>query len=340
MRERQPAVYRAILVVDVEGFSGEHRTEDHRRLVRERLREILGDALSGVGFDLAGGDSNDTGDGMVVVIGAEVPEARLVHPLPAAVEAGLREHNSRYADGAQIRLRLSLHHGQVFFDEAGMSGEAIIHACRLLDSQPLRNALKRAHGPLALVVSDDFYRHVVRNEPAAAPDSYTRIDVTTKEGEVTAWIRVHGETVAESPAWLVPAVTGGGSRLTGQIALAFQQLPELADVASRARPAGYRGTPEDALHELTEALLRVPSMLDPASRKEIVAELPREIRASIPHQSRARMDVRAILRTCVTRDGGFGMLLTAVRRVEGDTLDLDALREDVFRILTSLAQPE
>src|SRR5882757_3807720 len=143
MSERQPSVYRAIVVVDVESFSGGHRTEDHRRIVRAGLREMLVATLGALGHDYQAGYHNDTGDGVVVFLTPEIPESQLVRHLPVALEGMLREHNSRFANGAQIRLRVAVHHGQVFFDEAGASASSVIHACRLVDSHPVRDALKR-----------------------------------------------------------------------------------------------------------------------------------------------------------------------------------------------------
>ena len=348
MSERQPSVYRAILVVDVESFSGGHRTEDHRRVVRAGLRDMLAATLGALGHDYQAGYHNDTGDGVVVFLTTEVPESVLVRRLPVELEAMLREHNSRYADGAQIRLRVALHHGQVFFDEAGASAASVIHACRLVDSHPVRDALKRGESPLALIVSDDFYREVVRAEPAAAPATYAEVQVTSKETDCVGWLR-GGVTHAVLPKQPqlplvieaedgVVRVVPGGERLVGQLVQAIRQSPPLlAATRSQWPQHEVRSAPDEALHALAEAFLRVPSMVDDATRREVLEELPMQIRVSIPRSSRARADVRAIVRTCVTRNGGLAALLTAVQRIEGDdSLDVDALHVDVVTILASL----
>jgi hypothetical protein len=352
MSERQPSVYRAILVVDVEGFSGGHRTEDHRRLVRAGLGRMLAATLGALGHDYQAGYHNDTGDGVVVLVPPEVPESRLVRELPVALEAALREHNSTFADGAQIRLRMALHHGQVFFDEAGASAAAVIHACRLVDSHPIRDALKRSEAPLALIVSDSFYREVVLGEPAAAPDSYAEVQVSSKETDCTGWLR-GGVTAAVLPKQpqLPPVleaedgvvrVVPGGERLVGQLVQAIRQSPMLlAATRSRWPQHDMRSAPDEALHALAEAFLRVPAMVDDVTRRDVVEELPMQIRVSIPRNNRARADVRAIVRTCVTRNGGLAALLTAVQRIEGDdSLDVQALHGDVITILASLLDQE
>ncbi|MFC0541136.1 effector-associated domain 2-containing protein [Kutzneria chonburiensis] len=352
MSERQPSVYRAILVVDVESFSGGHRSEDHRRLVRAGLREMLTASLHGIGHDYEAGYHNDTGDGVVVFLTSDVPESRLVRQLPHELELLLREHNSRYADGAQIRLRVALHHGQVFFDATGASAAAVIHACRLVDSHPVRDALKRGEAPLSMIVSDDFYRHVVLGEPAAAPDSYAEVQVSAKETEAVGWLR-GGVTQAVAtkpdrrPLVLdveagVVRVVPGGERLVGQLVQAIRQSPSLMDATRTRWPQhDMRSAPDEALHALAEAFLRVPSMVDDMARRDVVEELPMQIRVSIPRSTRARTDVRAIVRTCMTRDGGLAALLTAVQRIEGiDSLDVDALHGDVVTILASLVDQD
>ncbi|HTI19780.1 MAG TPA: hypothetical protein VL652_02235 [Kutzneria sp.] len=352
MTERQPSVYRAILVVDVESFSGGHRSEDHRRLVRASLREMLASSLRDIGHDYEAGYRNDTGDGVVVFLTSEVPESRLVRQLPHDLELMLREHNSRYAEGAQIRLRVALHHGQVFFDAAGASAASVIHACRLVDSHPVRDALKRGEAPLSLIVSDDFYRHVVLGEPAAAPGSYAEVRVSAKETEAVGWLR-GGVTQAVVPkpdrrplvldveAGVVRVVPGG-ERLVGQLVHAIRQSPSLMDATRTRWPQhDMRSAPDEALHALAEAFLRVPAMVDDLARRDVVEELPMQIRVSIPRSTRARTDVRAIVRTCMTRDGGLAALLTAVQRIEGtDSLDVDALHGDVVTILASLVDQD
>jgi hypothetical protein len=348
MSDRQPSVYRAILVVDVESFSAGHRTEDHRRIVRAGVRAMLTAALGALGHDYQAGFHNDTGDGVVVFLTPEVPESRLAHPLPGALETMLREHNSRYAEGAQIRLRMALHHGQVFFDDDGATAAAVIHACRLVDSHPVRDALKRSEAPLALIVSDSFYREVVRGEPAAAPDSYAEVQVSAKETDCVGWLR-GGVAQAVLPKRErlprvldaedgVVRVVPGAERLVGQLVQAIRQSPPLlAATRTRWPQHDLRSAPDEALHALAEAFLRVQSMVDDMARRDVVEELPMQIRVSIPRSSRARTDVRAIVRTCVTRNGGLAALLTAVQRIEGDdSLYVEALHDDVISILASL----
>ncbi|AHH96340.1 hypothetical protein GCM10010174_76590 [Kutzneria viridogrisea] len=336
------AAHRGILVVDVEGFSGPDRSEDHRKVVRDRLRAILRESLSEIGVDLDRCFVNDTGDGTLVLLGPEVPEQSLVHPLPTAMEARLRLHNSRHADGARIRLRVALHHGQVHFDGAGATSAAVIHAFRLLDCAPLKQGLRQASGPLALVTSEQFYAEVVLGVPAAAPENYLRVSVSEKETTGTAWMFVpgglpSGALTPSLPVWLGEDVpVPGGERLAGQLVLAIRQSPALLDAAREHWSPGGRIAVADAVHALTDALLLVPAMGEDASRRVVLAELPVQIRTSIARSPVPRRDVLEIVRTCLNRNGGLGALLAAVARTEGDTLDLADLHVAVVRVLGAL----
>lgn len=302
MREGQPSVYRVVMAVDIESFSGGHRTEDHRRIVRRRFREALSDAFAAIGQDLSAQFTNDTGDGMVIMTGPDIPERELVDPLAAVLTAELREHNLRNASGAEIRLRMALHHGQVFFDDRGAAGDTILHSVRLVDSAPVRDALRRADGPLALVVSQAFYEGVLRGAAG-----YERVEVPLKESVAVAWLRVPGAPVSTRLAAVV-------EHFPGPAALAW---------------------PAETVAALTNALLMVPSMADDRMRELVVNELPVDIRVSIPRHPRASTDVRSIVRTVLSRDGGLAALLAAVERVQGDTPELDELHDEVVRILAS-----
>jgi len=188
----------------------------------------------------------------------------------------------------------------------------------------------------------------VSSNPAAAPASYAEVQVSSKETDCVGWLRGGvTQAVVPKPERLplvieaddgVVRVVPGGERLVGQLVQAIRQSPMLLDATrSRWPQHDLRNSPDEALHALAEAFLKVPSMMDDLARREVVEELPMQIRVSIPRSPRARTDVRAIVRTCVTRNGGLAALLTAVQRIEGDdSLDVNALHGDVVTILASL----
>jgi hypothetical protein len=91
-----------------------------------------------------------------------------------------------------MRLRIVLSSGYVAVDELdGWVGSDLNHAVRLLNSDPLRDALKQREDDSVLCVSDAVYQGVVRHGPLGVrPDDFHRVTVDTKEGPTVAWL--HG----------------------------------------------------------------------------------------------------------------------------------------------------
>lgn len=61
----------------------------------------------------------------------------------------------------RMRLRMVVHAGEVHSDNRGFYGAAIDVAIRLLDSAPVKTALRQAASPLVLVVSEEIYFGIV-----------------------------------------------------------------------------------------------------------------------------------------------------------------------------------
>jgi hypothetical protein len=103
MEDRRLAVHRAIVVVDVEGFGDQRRTNPHQVTVRDGLYRAMQDAFdrAGVPWDNCGHE--DRGDGVFVLVPAEVPKALLAESLPAALVTALRAHNGVHPVPEQIR---------------------------------------------------------------------------------------------------------------------------------------------------------------------------------------------------------------------------------------------
>lgn len=139
--------FRSLLVVDAEKFS--HHPDAHLPDLHLEIREALDQAcgLSGLGREWAAAHfQQSTGDGVLAVLplDAMVPLIgefgdRLQDVLEAAAPK-LRARDLR------LRLRVALHVGMVDDQTpvtAGIS-TATINVCRLLDSTPLRDALKQS----------------------------------------------------------------------------------------------------------------------------------------------------------------------------------------------------
>ncbi len=186
----RPAVHRTMLAVDVSGFGA--RGLSDQQAIRHGLYRALRDAFveCGIGWteDWDGTYHEDRGDGLFVLVPAGVPNSRVVSALPHALVGQLRRYNAMFRPQAGIRLRAAITAGEVLNDGNGVMGDGLVLAFRLLECAPLREELKQRPGELALIVSDRFYRDVVRDDPGCDPDSYRRVPVDVKEVHDAAWI--------------------------------------------------------------------------------------------------------------------------------------------------------
>jgi tetratricopeptide (TPR) repeat protein len=186
----QPAVHRAILVVDVERFGDPARTNAHQLAVRDALYRALRQSFSSARISWAGCVTEDRGDGVLVLVPPVVPKSWLVTRLPAFLAEALACHNAAHPEEERIRLRVALHAGEVHQDPHGFAGVSINRAFRLVEAPASRTALRDSPGVVALIVSDWFYDEVVRHHPAAGPSCFRQVHVVVKETEMTAWVRV------------------------------------------------------------------------------------------------------------------------------------------------------
>ncbi|MBE8522017.1 hypothetical protein ILP97_31815 [Amycolatopsis sp. H6(2020)] len=81
-----------------------------------------------------------------------------------------------------------LHAGEVSYDAHGATGQAIVHAFRLLDSRAIKQELAQSPGCLALITSAWFYDEVIRHSVHSRPSRYVRVMVHVKETITHAWI--------------------------------------------------------------------------------------------------------------------------------------------------------
>ncbi|MGP4110536.1 hypothetical protein ACTWP5_06420 [Streptomyces sp. 4N509B] len=182
-----PTLHYAMVVIDVER-SAERTTPEQIRN-RERLYDINRRALRHAGVEPVAGE--DRGDGCFQLFPASTPKHRLVGPFVSALVDQLRGRSGT----DPMRLRLSLHAGEVARDPYGWGGADLNTAFRLADLPRLRTALACApRAVLALAVSDVLYQGVVRHDyPESEPEAYRRIRYTAKEAvDQYAWIRVPG----------------------------------------------------------------------------------------------------------------------------------------------------
>jgi class 3 adenylate cyclase len=222
---RLPALHRTIVAVDIEGF-GARQANPEQLAVRDGLYRCLRESLarSEIPWDVC--YHEDRGDGVVFLIPAEIPKEFLVARFLAEFCAALRRHNEATEGKGKIRVRLVMHAGEVHRDAYGVAGTAVNVAFRLLEAEPLKQALASSHGALAVIVSPWFFDGVIRHVPAGEPASYRQVPVSVKETQTLAWICRPDDPYSASES-AAPARLGDHRRDAGRAK--GPSLSEMAD---------------------------------------------------------------------------------------------------------------
>jgi hypothetical protein len=188
-----PPTHHSIMVVDIESFST--RVETVQASLRDAMYRAVRGAFADAGLDWDAVLSEDRGDGILMLVPASVSPVVLIAEVVRVLNDRLAERARAVSPEFALRLRVSLHQGLASPDEHGWSGDAVVHAFRLIDGQPLRETLRtarRAH--LAFVVSDEVHRSVVRHHHRsidAASYGAARFDIKGSSAAV-GWIHVPG----------------------------------------------------------------------------------------------------------------------------------------------------
>lgn len=134
------------------------------------------------------------------LIDPSVPLTDLLRALLKDAPNELHAVNRLAASSAQLRLRAVLATGFVHVDEFdGWVGTDLNNACRLLDGDPLRAALRERRNDYALCVSETVHMGIVAHGHLGIPkDEFHAITVPTKNGPMGAWL--HGPPPPSQPA--------------------------------------------------------------------------------------------------------------------------------------------
>lgn len=209
---RQPE-RRLLMAADMERYSGRGNLQQFE--AQREFKKILDSAAAAVRLDRPTWTTQPTGDGELAILPAGTPEPVVLARLVPEIDRLLREYNRSRLPVAKMRLRVSVHQGQVHLDGAnGFPGNAVIETCRLLDVRPLKRALKAfPAAAVALIVSDALYRDVVEEHyEGLRPERFTRVEVSIpdKDFRAVAWICVIDEDVHAAGDLSDPPDEGGG----------------------------------------------------------------------------------------------------------------------------------
>jgi tetratricopeptide (TPR) repeat protein len=254
MADQGMAVHRTIVVVDVEGFGDQRRTNAHQVAVRAGLYRVMREAFGRTGISWDDCGVEDRGDGVFVLVPAEVPKGLLAESLPPALVTGLGTHNRAHPGPERIRLRMALHAGEVHYDEHGVTGGSVNLAFRLVDAGSLKAALAGSPGVLAVIASSWFFDEVIRHISSGADAAYRRVEVAVKETTATGWVCLPDQvdrTGRATPELPSPAAGSPGMQPTVALrtlprdAVAFtgraRELDRLVTAVSSAAAGGVFG---------------------------------------------------------------------------------------------------
>lgn len=186
-------IHLTFAVVDLEAFGT--RCDPDQQWLRERMYDVLDSAADRAGIPPTKRHPIDRGDGVALLIQASVSKPIIAEGFVRELLAGLRTHNRRSREPVAMRMRMSLHAGEASYDGRNWVGTELNTACRLVDVPALRRALlKVPTAPLALCVSDLWFRTVVRhNHGLVDHRTYAPIVVRTKElAGSRAWLHIPG----------------------------------------------------------------------------------------------------------------------------------------------------
>ncbi|MEV4722696.1 hypothetical protein [Micromonospora humida] len=182
--------------VDAEGYG--RRDDRAQQDMQEALLRILGAAAGRAHLDRATWTRQGIGDEELSLIPLGPSEPLVVDDLPRQLDAELSRVNCDRSPDNRIRLRVAMNIGVAYPADNGFAGQGVVVVSRLLNSTPVRRALKVAPtANLALIVSAGLFDDVVcQGHTTLGPGDFRRVDIAEKEYQGHAWLRVPGVDVS------------------------------------------------------------------------------------------------------------------------------------------------
>jgi hypothetical protein len=185
-----------VLLLAVDAWRYGPRDDRQQFDLQRHLEEALSVAAARSGLDRSGWRIQDAGDGLLALLPDSGSEPVLVDPFIRELDTWLARHNHDLLPGARLRLRIAVHHGPAIQAQLGYASGAVVHACRLRDSRPVRDALDAApEANLVLAVSALVFEDVIRQRHTSlSANDFMKVEITdeVKNFTATAWLRVPG----------------------------------------------------------------------------------------------------------------------------------------------------
>ncbi|MFF7965169.1 hypothetical protein ACFZC3_07350 [Streptomyces sp. NPDC007903] len=199
MNRRKGFSRRSLFSVDAEGYGRSHPGRQH--WMQEAIDHVLTQAAVEVGFERQEWQTQTGGDSAFSVLGVDASEPLLVDDFVRHLDSALREVNDGREAGARLRLRAAFHHGVAVPARGGFSDRGPVETARILDCEPLREALRLSPAAvLATAVSREVFHTVIGGAyTTLRPDEFREFRVRSKEFDDAVWIRVLGGDVHALP---------------------------------------------------------------------------------------------------------------------------------------------
>lgn len=183
----------AMLGADIVGYTDSGRDEEIRHHVRASFYLILEEACKRAGIPWDACRREDQGDGVLLIIPADVSPSCLIDPLPFQLRTLIRRYNRVSSEAARMQLRVSVHMGLVHQDAHGLAGDDITYLFRMLDARSLRQALAGSCAEVAVAVSGYLYEAVVQRSPSLADlAQFRHVKSRVKRTQVDMWLHIPG----------------------------------------------------------------------------------------------------------------------------------------------------
>ncbi|MGC5031040.1 hypothetical protein [Micromonospora sp. DT229] len=186
------AAVRLCLAADVTGYS--RRPNHLAERTQSWLVRALAEARANAGLDEATVVVQAQGDGQFAVLPVGIDESRVIPDLIEGLAEALRRTNHGLSAEERVRLRVALHRGLMKPADSGWVGTAAIAVHRILDSLPLRAAIRDTPAAdYVLGVPDLLYQDVIRHSAVPPlPHQFTEItiDLPDKGFVEHGWLHV------------------------------------------------------------------------------------------------------------------------------------------------------
>ncbi len=201
--------HRAVVALDIERSTS--RPDPVKAYLRGKIYELFDTALCSAGIHKRYRDRFiDRGDGILALIHPvdRVPKVLMLNRAIPVLNRLLKDYNASLpfpCNQQQLRVRIVMHAGEVHYDANGCFGETLDIAFRLLDSGQVKRALRTATDPLAVVVSGDIYRSIVRHGYNGIDQSAFRplVRIQVAGNRHLGWIYIPGQTSQNDVAEIV-----------------------------------------------------------------------------------------------------------------------------------------